>query len=294
MDTSPAKIGDNTQTINYQQIEIERLAAEYPHLIKTVDELIAESSVIAEVDSQQTKDIVTSLVKKFRDAYKRVKGIHEPEKMPFLERGRGVDSFCFGLMDKIARRDKRANEGEADRLLRILTNYDIRIEAEERERRRLEAEKAARELREAEERWLEAERVAEEARLAAERARKPETQAVKEEAADEAAQEAAAARVENTVTEAKAEETHAATLASSADIMRQRNDQGVLSTMGTEKFREITDRNTLDLEKLRPYIAMDALEKALNKYADSVGYSSDESVQIKGARFGKRPKSRVL
>lgn len=287
-------IGDNTQTIDFQGQEIERLERDYPHLIAAVDELIAEADKIEVVDSPETKNAVTLLIKKFREAYKRVKGIHEPEKMPFLERGRGVDSFCFGLMDKIARRDKKAKEGAADRLNRILTDHDIRVEAEERERRNRVAAAAAYAARLAEEEVQRKEREAEEARLAAERARKPETQAAKEDIAGQKAGEASAARVESTVAVAKAEELYIGTLATPADIMRQRSDDGVLSTMGTEKFRVITDRNILDLEKLRPYLPVPALETALNKYAESVGYSSDESVQIKGASFGKRPKSRVI
>ena len=293
MNANMPGIGDNTQT-NYQKDEIERLRREYPHLITAVDELIAESEKISEVDSPETKDAVTSLIKKYRDAYKRVKGIHEPEKMPYLERGRGVDSFAFGLMDKIARRDKKANEGEADRLGRILTTYDVRIEAEERERRQRAAAETARIARAAEEDRLRKEREAEEARLTAERARKPDTQAAKAELAEEKADDASAARVEEKVATAVAEEAYMGTLATSADIMRQRSDDGILSTMASEKFRMITDRNILDLEKLRPYLPAPALETALNKYAESVGYSSDASVQIAGAVFGKRPKSRVI
>lgn len=289
-----AGIGDNTQTIDYQGQEITRLASEYPHLITVVDELVAKAELITVVDSEESKGTVTSLIKHFREAYKRVKGIHEPEKMPFLERGRGVDSFCFALMDKIVKRDKKARDGAADRLNAMLTAYDVRVEAAERERRRLAAEETARKAREAEQARIKAEQEAEELRQAADRARKPETAVVKQEAATEAAAEASSARVEETVAAAAAEEAHIGTLATSADIMRQRNDDGVLSTMGTEKFREILDRKTLDLEKLRPYLPMPALETALNKYAESVGYSSDASVQIAGAKFGKRPKSRVL
>lgn len=102
-----------------------------------------------------------------------------------------------------------------------------------------------------------------------------------------------AARVEQTATAAAAEEAYMATLAAPADIMRTRAADGSLATMAKEKFVEITDRNTLDLNKLRPYLPADALVTAIRKYAELVSFSNDESVQIAGAKFGTRPKSKV-
>jgi hypothetical protein len=288
-------IGDNTQTIRYMEMELERMRSEYPHLLSSYDDLKTRADQIEVVDSPEVKDAVTSLIKDYRDLYKRVKGVHEPEKMPHLERGRGVDAFCFGIMAKISRgSDKKAREGDADRLNRILTDYDTMILEQERERRRLIAEEEARKARAAAEAKAKAEREAEEARIAAERARLEHTKAAKAEVAEQREEAASTAHVAAVVTAEKAESAYIDTLATPADIMRQRSDEGVLSTMGTEKFAEITDRSALDVRKLAPYIPMAALETALRKYADSVGYSSDESVQIAGARFGKRPKSRVI
>lgn len=290
----PRGPGDNTQTVNYMEDEIARLRSEYPHLEPLVKGLEEEGDRITVVDSPETKDLVKSLIKRMRDAYKRVQGVHEPEKMPHLERGRGVDSFCFGLMDRLGRRDKKAREGAADRLNRLLTDYDVQVEAALREQQRLEAEAALRKAREAEEARKKLEREAEEARLAAERARKPETQAVKAEVAEQKEVAASQAIVEANVAAVRAEEAYQGTLKTSADLMRERSQDGIQSTMAMEKFAEVTDRALLDLNRLRPYIPMPALETALRKYADSVGYSSDDSVQIAGARFGKKPKSRVL
>lgn len=300
-------MGDNVQTKDFAKDEHDRLKSEYAYLENTVVELLGKSKPITVVDSQEVKDTVTGLIKDMRDAFKRIRGVHEAEAAPHLERHRGSCGFFFGLMDKLGRRDKKANEGEGDRLNRLLTEYDVRLLAAEQERRRREAEAAAKLAREKAEAEAKAAREAakaaqeaEEARLKAERARLPETQAAKQEAAQEAAQGARQAsealsdtRVEAEIAAAKAEEAYISTLAAPKDIMRQRSEDGVLSGMATEKFAEITDRNLLDLDRLRPYIAMPALESALNKYAASVGHSSDDSVQIKGARFGKRPKSRV-
>lgn len=285
-------IGDNTQTIDFQKDEIERLRSEYPHLETTVAELKKESVDITIVDSLEDKTRVIGIIKRMKDAAKRVLGVHEAEKAPHMERGRGCDTFFFGLADQLARRDKKARPGEADRLNDLLTAFDVREHEKEMERRRREAEEAARKAREAEEARRKAEREAEEARLAAERARKPETQAAKEEVAQQAEAVASDARVEAAVTGSEAEKAYVETLATPADVMRTRTDEG-LSTLAQEKFKEITDKNKLDLEKLRPYLSLPDLEKALGRYAESVGYSNDSSVQIAGARFGKRPKSRV-
>lgn len=286
-------IGDNTQSIDYAQEEINRLQQDYSHIGKAVDELLAEAAKFDVVSDESDKGKVTTLIKRIRDEAKRISGLHDLEKIPYLRRGQAVDQFFFGAEDKLAKRDRKANDGAADRLGRILTDYDTRVLAVEQERRRREAAEAARIAREAEDKRLAAEREATEGRLAAERARKPDTQAAKAEVARGAALAASEARVEDTVATAKAEDAYVDTLARPADIMRTRGDDGTLATMGTEKFAEVTDRNTIDLEKLRPYFTPDMLEKALRSYANSVAYSNDASVQIAGARFGKKPKSRV-
>jgi FtsZ-binding cell division protein ZapB len=292
MEQETRGLGDNIKTVDYFQVEIDRLAKDYPNIQPEVEKLLGETKQITAIADDTVKETVKGLMKRLRAYVKRCDGYHELEKAPPYERGRGVDSFFFTLIDKMARRDKRAKPGEYDRLGDLLTAYDTRKLAEEQERRRKEAEETARKAREAEAVRLKAEREAAEARQKAERARLEATKAAKTEAAVQAAYTAANTRVEATVAVAAATEAHIATLATPADIMRHRGDEG-LSSMGTEPFAEITDRNVLDLEKLRPYISMDALQKALNAYARSVDHSSDESVQIKGAKFGKRNKSRV-
>jgi hypothetical protein len=286
-------IGDNTQSIDYAAEEIARLQQDYPSLQNTVDELLGEAAKFEVVSDNDTKRAVVTLIKRIRDEAKRLSGLHDLEKIPYLRRGQAVDQFFFSAEDKLARRDKRANEGAADRLNRILTDYDNRLLAEEQERRRLAAAELARieAARVAEARRLAAE--AEEARLKAERARLAETRATKQEAAAAAEEAASSARVEAALAEAKAEEAYVETLARPADIMRTRGDDGTLATMGTEKFVEIVDRSKIDMNKLAPYLPLAAIETAARKYADSVGYSADASVQIEGMRFGKRNKSQV-
>lgn len=299
-------MGDNVQTKDFAKDEVDRLKVDYAYLEETVLELTDKSTPITAVTADN-RDVVTGLIKDMRDAYKRINGVRESETAPNLERWRGGNGWFGSLLDKLGRKDKKAKEGEGDRLNRLLTEYDTAVLAAEQERRRREAEEAARIAREkleAEQKAAraaaEAAAAAEEARLKAERARTEENKAARAKEAQAAAEAARAAeealsqtRVAATVADTRAEETYIGTLAAPKDVMRARSDDGVLTGMASEKFAEITDQNELDLAKLRPYLARADLEKALRKYADSVSYSNDASVQIAGARFGKRPKSRV-
>lgn len=286
-------IGDNTQTIDFAKVEVERLKNEYGYVQESALRLIEQAKAITVIADNDDKSKVIGLIKLLRDEAKRSTGLHEIEKAPHFRRGQGVDQFFFGIVDRLWKRDKKGNDGEGDRLNKLLTAYDVRQLAIEEEKRKAAALEAARIAQAAEAERLRKEQEAEAARLAAERARKPDTTAAKAAIAAAAQEAAMAARVEQTATAAAAEEAYMATLAAPADIMRTRAADGSLATMAKEKFVEITDRNTLDLNRLRPYLPADALVTAIRKYAESVSFSNDESVQIAGAKFGTRPKSKV-
>ena len=287
-------IGDNTQNIDFAKEEMDRLARDYVNLPKKIDALVAEFEALPEViDDEETKGKYVGFIRRTREADKSVEGIREIEKMPHLARERATDNFFFRMRDRLLRRDKKAKLGIGDTALARLTTYDNRILAEEQERRRLAAQEAAR---------IEAARVeaarklaaeAEEARLLAERARAPAQIEAKQEAAVAAETAASGAKVEAIVAAEAAEAAYVETLSRPADIMRQRSDDGILSTMGTEKFCEITDRKKIDLNVIGAYFAIADIEKAARRYAESVGYSDDASVQIAGVSFGKRAKSVV-
>ena len=287
------RIGDNTQTIDFAKVEVKRLKNEYGYVQESALRLIEQAKAITVIADNDDKSKVIGLIKLLRDEAKRSIGLHEIEKAPHFRRGQGVDQFFFGIVDKLWKRDKKGNDGEGDRLNKLLTAYDVRQLAIEEEKRKAAALEAARIAQAAEAERLRKEQEAEAARLAAERARKPDTTAAKAAIAAAAEEAAMAARVEQTATAAAAEEAYMATLAAPADIMRTRAADGSLATMAKEKFVEITDRNTLDLNKLRPYLPAEALVTAIRKYAESVSFSNDESVQIAGAKFGTRPRSRV-
>lgn len=288
-DNPRATVGNNSGDVDFAKLEAERLAQDYPELERSAAELIAESEKIVELNDPETKKTVTSLIKQHRDMAKRAEGFRELEKMPHFRRSQGVDSFFFGIIDRLARRDRKARPGEADRLQALLTDYDNRILAEEQERRRRAAEEAQRQARAAAERQAELDRQAEAARQAAERARKPETTAAKTEVAREVEQQASAATVDASVLAAKAEDAYVDTLVKPADIMRARTDDGVLSTVAREGYAEIVDATKLDKEALWPFISLDAKEKALRQWAKAQGHRTE----MPGASVGFRNKSVV-
>lgn len=257
---------------------------------KIVAALLDEARALpAVIEDDETKGKVASLIKRIRDEAKALDAIHGKEKTPYLRGGQAVDQFFFGLIDKLARRDKKNKNGAADVLGNRLTDYDTRILLAEQERRRKAEEE---ERRRAEAAQAEADRLAaeaEEARIAAERAKKPETVAAKEAVAEVREEASGAARVEATIATGRAEEAHIATLARPADIMRTRGEDGTLSTMATEPYAEVEDDAKLDIAKLWPFIALDAKEKALRAWAKTTGHN----VQMAGARIGRRPKSVV-
>lgn len=287
-------IGDNTQAIDYAAEETDRLRRDYGGLADSVDQLLATASAIPlPISGPDEKAVVAKAIKDLRDMRKRVEDIREIEKLPHLRRGNAVDQFFGALRIVLLKDGRRDRDAIGDTLQAALTAYDARLLAEEQERRRLAAEKAAREAREKAEAEAKALREAEEARLAAERARKPETVAAKEQVADKAAEVASTATVEAKVAEQQAEAAYVETLARPADIMRNRGADGVMTTMGTEKFAEIVDLQTLDIIALRPFIKVEHLEQALRGLAASRGYTNDERMQIAGAKFGTRAKSVV-
>lgn len=283
--------GDNTAAeIDYAKEEVARLQRDYAETARVADELILEESAIPdEIPNAEVKEKVVDLIKRIRDQKARVEGLHVLEKQPHFRRGQGVDQFFFGIWDRLMKRDRKNNDGAADRLGAKLTAYDVRILAEEQERRRKAAAEAARIEQERLAAVAATEAAAEESRLAAERARKPETIAAKEAIAERHEDIASAARVEAAVASNRAEDTYVETLARPADIMRTRTGAGTLSTMAQETFSEIEDQSKLDMAKLWPYIAFDAKQKALNAWAKSTGHNE----QMAGAKIGRRPKSRV-
>jgi hypothetical protein len=266
------------------------LNEEYARQPGIVTLLLNEARDLPEViEDDATKGKVASLIKRLRDTAKALESFREKEKMPYWRGVQAVDQFFFGLIDRVARRDKKAKPGAADILLARLTDYDTRMLEAERERRRKAAEEEERKARAAQEEADRAAAQAEEARVAAERARKPETAAAKEAVAGVRESAASDATVAAAIAAGKAEAARIDTFAKPADIMRSRGEDGTLSTMATEPYAEIENEALLDKEKLWPFIALEAKERALRSWAKTVGHAQ----QMPGAKIGKRPRSTV-
>lgn len=286
-----AVIGSNVpDAIDYAKVEVERLERDYAEMAATAENLVAEAETVPdEIADDEEKGAVASLIKRIRDAAKRIEGFRELEKQPYFRRAQGIDQFFFRLTDRLLKRNRRDRDGAADRLQAILTAYDTKKLREEQERRRLIAEAAEREAAAARKKATEEAAAAEAKRLAAERARKEETKATKGEQAAVSEAAASAAATEAAITSQKAEAAYIDTLAKPAEIMRNRGADGTLSTMATEPYAEVENDLLLDKEKLWPFIKLEAKEAALRSWARTTSHNQ----QMLGAKIGKRPKSVV-
>lgn len=121
--------------------------------------------------------------------------------------------------------------------------------------RRLTAYLTAKATRERQAREEEARKLREEA----------ERQAAAAAVVEDAAPEAAAVVMEQAIaTEAQAEQAARAAQAKPAELSRTRGEVGSVASLRTRWVGEVTDRATLDLEALRPYLPLAALQTALN------------------------------
>ena len=131
-----------------------------------------------------------------------------------------------------------------------------------RANRRLTAYLAAKATRERLAREAEAKRLQEEA----------ERQAVAAAQVEEAAPEVAAIVMEQAVaTEAQAIQAQRQAEAKPAELSRTRGEVGSVASLKTRWTGEVTDRGTLDLEALRPYLPIAALQTALNGFIKAGG-----------------------
>lgn len=276
---------------NFSATIADYLKEEYAPFIADAANLLDEARALPRpIKNKEDRELWPPLVKRMRDLKGKLEAFHKKEGEPFLRGKQACDQVLFGVIDRLARRSKENKAGGADVLLAELTDYDNRILAEEKARRELEAAEAARVARAAQIKADAEAREAEERRIQAERARAPAQIEAKQEAAQEAEQAASVAQVEATVTLAKAEEAHIQTLAKSSDIMRERSDDGWMSTMAEVKYAEIEDRTKLDLAKLARFLPIKALEQALTAWARNTDYREE----MPGAKVGRRNKTRVL
>jgi hypothetical protein len=223
------------------------------------DELMAGvARVPATVEDADTAQRCTDFAKQLGAFLKAAEARRVASKEPVLAAGRALDGWYSRLADPVAA-GKRSVEGK-------LTVYQ-RAMAEAERRRREEAERKAREgaLAARKEAEARAAQVQHEADLAA---------AIEaERAAEQAEAEAAAAA--------------AAAAARPAELHHDRGDLGGRSALRTDWVGEVVDRDELDLEALRPHLALDALEKAVRAFVRAGGR------ELSGARIYQTSRSVV-
>lgn len=234
--SSTPTLGHNSQT----DLEIlrDKLDMDFDPLKQRRDELLAAVDRIPnEIADDETAGRVADQIKQINAATKSAKSGHSERKDPFLQSGRLVDSFFKGITDPLAKAKSDAQSK--------LTAFDRKKAAEER-RRREEADRKARE---------QAERAA---REAAEAAEKLESDTDLE-AAITAEEIAAQARADAAAAEKAAQ-------ARAANLHTTRGDYGASSSLRTTWKHKNLNRNTIDLEALRPHLSDDALEKAVRSF----------------------------
>ena len=278
-----AVIGDNAPIDTATRVS-DALRRDYEQLSQTVEDLLNKARTApTEVTSDEEALSTGVIVKELRDADRRIEGLRETEKDPYLRSAQAVDSFFFSLRERLMRRVRGGKPGAIDILQGRIDTYLERKRRQEEERRRREAAEALRIAREKAEEEARLAREAEDARLAAERARKPEKIEAKTAVAEAAEAEASAASAEAAIAADRAQEAHIDTLAKPADLTRTRGE-GVLLTQARQPFAIITDRDALDKDALWPFITDVALEQALRAWARTTGHTK----QMTGAEVGFR------
>lgn len=244
----------------------ERLGRDYANLNERVDAFSEEANLLPpSVDSKEAHDEYVDLIAKMRGSIKDIDAIRVAEKDPHLKSERAIDGYFFGLSKRL----ERVRNLLADRV----ESYLRKVADEERRKREAAA---AEERRRAEElRREEADRARK-----AEEARRRDHRELHTAAAGEAAFEAG-------VAEQRADEADQAAAAKPADLARTRSTTGTLSTLKSEWVGKIEDMDAIPLEKLRPYISTDSIEKAVRSFVKNGGR------QLPGVRIYETEKAMI-
>lgn len=237
----------------------EHLAENTGALIKRRNDLLASvENAPAEITDDIGAGKMADLIKLIGACVRTAETGRTSAKEPFLAASRLVDSFFKKITDPLDTAKKTVE--------RRLTLYQRnKAEAERRERERSEQQARQAALKAAAE--------------AAERAAAIETETDLD----------AAISAEALADQAAADAIEAAKVAtaSSAEMSRSRGDLGSVASLRTEWASEIIDRTILDLETLRPHIAVDAIERAIRAYVRAGGR------ELRGAKIYQQSKSIV-
>lgn len=223
------------------EIVREKLDANHADLVARRDALLAGVARAPEtISDDATCGRVADFVKQLTAHIKTSEAARTAAKEPYLSAGRAVDAYFKGVTDPLDAAKKTLSK-------RMDAFINAKIAKERRER-----EEAARLARE------EAERQERELMAKAADMKGPEADV----AIDDALQ-------------AKADADRAAREASakSADLGRTRGDLGGVATARTTWEVEVLDIHAVPLESLRPYLAVDAVERAIRAFVRAGGRS---------------------
>jgi len=241
----PAYISNNPP--DDQAILIENLTEKHYPLIQRADQLLAAEARTPEPVDDVTAGKISDYIKLVAAAIKSSEAARTEAKEPHLAAGRTVDSFFKAHISEPLAAVKQRTE-------RKLTVY---LQTKEAERRRAAEEEAKRLRIEAEERAK--------AAAAAETASQPHAAATAMDSAVAHEQAAAQADIQ----------AHA----KPAELSRTRGEVGSVASLRQVWKGEIEARAELDLEALRPYLPVAALETAINGFVKAGGRT------LKGARI---------
>lgn len=234
-------------------------------------------------NDEETEGKMTEMVRQIQAVWKALDSTRTAEKQPYDMVADTIHGMFREIMDKLVDPNgtrQRPGNKLKERLERALTGYKIHKETQAR----LEAERQAKKARAFEQivllghfcTMLPDFKAAYDAQLAAdEAAAKARSKKAKEEAEKKAedarlANEAAAAKAaEQSKQAAAATETREMaerrTTTSSANLTRTRSQSAVSSLQDFTDFRDV-NRDTIDLDRLRPHIPLDAIEQAVRAY----------------------------
>lgn len=282
---APLKVGDEL-TLYLETTYAEDVARTAALLAKGEEFLVISDDV---ADAEATEFMV-----KVRARFKASEASRVAEKTPYDDNAGRVHAFFkakvldpLGLVapdKKSFDPVKRTDLGLGPRINMAQTLYKTAKAEAERKRREEEARIAAEEERKRRDTALAAERAAQEAERAAARKRNEECRAVAEAEAAKARAAAEATReAENHAAEERAA-AQAAAAAPMADLSRSRGERGGTASLKTfTDFRDI-DRNSIDLEMLRPYLPDKALEQAMRGWVDA-----NKAAAAAAIKTGKQP-----
>lgn len=230
-------IGDNSGAIDDATRLRENLAEKHAALAARRDQLLEAEGRVPEIGDDDQAGKVGDLVRLITAAVQAAELARKTEKEPHMAAARTVDGFFGAISEPLADLKTRVS--------RRLTAY-LTAKAE-RERQAREAE---------------AKRLREEA----------EKQAAAAAQVEAAAPAAAAIVMEQALaTEVQAAQASRAAAAKPAELSRTRGEVGSVASLKGRWVGDVTDRAALDLEALRHYLPVAALQTALNGFIKAGG-----------------------